>query len=90
MPATFYNNALDPAALYEHSLNLANEKEKILKWLNNESQPILLIDSLKTPATPQSKSLIDLLLIGLALGVCTGLFICFLLNVNDVIEKRRV
>jgi hypothetical protein len=82
MPATFYNNALNPSELYQHSLNLANEKEKILKWLNNESQAILLIDGLKSPANPQSKSLFNCLFIGLILGAFIGFVLSFLLKLK--------
>ena len=87
MPATFYNNALNPSELYQHSLNLANEKEKILKWLNNESEAVLLIDGLKGPANPQSGSLIMSLMIGLTVGIVVGLILSFLLGIRERLNK---
>jgi len=39
-PASFFNNALNPAELYEHSLNLASQKEYIQNWLKTaENNP---------------------------------------------------
>jgi hypothetical protein len=85
LPATFYNNALNPAELYEHSLNLADEKEKVLKWMNNESEAITLIDGFKVSANPQSFSLKLFLLVGLASGILLGLIVAFLSAVKKMV-----
>ena len=87
MPTTFYNNALDPADLYVHSLDLANEKEDILKWLNDRSESILLIDGFKIPANPQAASLTLSLLIGLSLGFVTGVIVALLAALQNMIGK---
>lgn len=86
LPTTFYNNALDPAALYQQALKLDSVKEKTQKWLNNESQSILLIDGFKAPANPQSLSLINALLIGFLTGVLVGI----LLVILSVLRKAVV
>lgn len=78
MPTTFYNNAMDPAGLYQYALKLDSVKERTQKWLNNESEAILLIDGFKTPANPQSVSLMLSLLIGFLFGVLLGILLVIL------------
>src|SRR5688500_14575199 len=78
MPTTFFNNALDPATLYEHALKLDSVKENTQRWLINKSEAILLIDGFKSPASPQSISLILSLLAGLTIGVITGIILVIL------------
>ncbi|HWJ91378.1 MAG TPA: hypothetical protein VNR87_09720 [Flavisolibacter sp.] len=83
LPTTFYNNALNPADLYEHSLNLATQKEGIQSWLNTESHGILLIDGFKSPDNPQSFSLTKALLVGLLSGMGLGFILALLLSIKD-------
>lgn len=85
MPLTFYNNASDPAALYQHALRLDSVKEYILKWLNNESSAVLLIDGFKKPATPQSVSLVVCLITGLAAGFAAGIILTLLIALKKAI-----
>jgi hypothetical protein len=74
IPSSFYNNTVDPANLYQHSLKLDSVKEKTQRWLNNESEAVLVIDGFKTPANPQSASLMLSLVVGLSIGVVIGMF----------------
>ena len=85
MPATFYNNSMDPAALYQHALKLDSVKEAAQRWLNNKSEAILLIDGFKSPANPQSTSLIISLLSGLTIGVIIGILLVILAHIKKAI-----
>ena len=82
MPTTFFNNAVDPAALYEHALKLDSVKENTQRWLVNKSEAILLIDGFKSPASPQSISLILSLLAGLTVGVIAGIILVMLAHMK--------
>jgi hypothetical protein len=84
--STFYNNAFDPAAIYEHSNELTVQKETITKWLNNEINPILLVDGFKTPTSPQTFSLNESLFIGGLVGLLFG----FILALMTELKKRVV
>lgn len=81
---TFYNNDFDPAGIYKQSIKLSNQKENILQWFNNESEAISVIDGFKTPFTPQSKKLKNILLTGLLIGFLTGFFIALILSLKKL------
>jgi hypothetical protein len=85
--SSFYNNALNPADVYVHSSDLADQREKILKWLNNESEGVLLIDGFKTKVNPQSLSWTIPLLIGLGVGVLLGMMLTSLLQIKKAINN---
>jgi hypothetical protein len=76
---TFYSNAFDPGNIYEQSIAILDEKEKLMTWLSTDSLPILVIDEFKPISAPQSASLFKSLLWGtvIAVGICflLGLFI---------------
>ena len=86
VPATFFNNAMDPAALYQHALKLDSVKENAQRWLNNKSEAILLIDGFKSPANPQSTSLVISLLSGLTVGVIIGILLVILAHIKKAIS----
>ena len=85
MPATFFNNAMDPAGLYQHALKLDSVKENTQRWLNNKSEAILLIDGFKSPENPQSISLTLSLLSGLTVGVILGILLTILAHIKKAI-----
>lgn len=87
MPVTFYNNAFNPAEIYVHSSGLALQREDILKWLNNESQAILVIDGFKRQLNPQSVSWKIPVLIGLGIGVLLGMLLAALLAIRRMVNK---
>jgi hypothetical protein len=64
-------------------------KEKAQRWLNSESEAVLLIDGFKSPANPQSISLAILLVIGLNAGLIIGLFLCILLKMGDKLKMIK-
>lgn len=80
MPATFYNNALNPSELYVHSANLAGQKEYIYNWMNLEGNGILVIDGFKVHEHPQSAPTWFLLSGGLLAGILLGLLFAVLLK----------
>jgi uncharacterized protein involved in exopolysaccharide biosynthesis len=82
--ATFYNNDFDPAGIYKQSIKLSNQKEAILEWFNHESEAISVIDGFKTPSSPQSEKLRDILLIGLLSGFLTGFFVALILSLKKL------
>lgn len=86
MPATFYNNAMNPADLYNQSINLANEKETILKWLNNKSQAVMLIDGLKKPVYSDRISLKIWLIIGALFGAILGMIVAALMLIRKTYQ----
>ena len=86
MPATFYNNAMNPADLYNQSINLANEKEAILKWLNNKSQAVMLIDGMKKPVYSDHITLKLWLIIGLLSGVILGMIVAALMLIRKTYQ----
>jgi len=81
---TIYNNAFDPAKIYEQSLKLMEEKEKILEWQSTDAQPILVIDEFKSTLAPQSASMSKSLVLGCAAFVGFS----FILGLLFVLEKR--
>lgn len=87
LPTNFYNNDLDPAAIYKHSLELASQRQGIHKWLSTEANGIMIIDGFKTPDRPQSLSRINILLIGLITGILIGFLLCILFALKSWVEK---
>ena len=82
--STVYNNAFDPAKIYEQSLLLMNEKEKILNWLSTDAQPILVIDEFKSTLAPQSATLFK----SLMLGCVAFVGFAFIIGLFYDLEKR--
>jgi hypothetical protein len=87
LPTNFYNNGLDPAAIYKHSLDLASQKQAINRWLSTEARGIMMIDGFKTPEHPQSVSRINILLIGMITGILLGFLLCILFALKSWVEK---
>ena len=77
-PTTFYNNALNPAQLYDHAFNLAVQRESIQTWLNTEANGISVIDDFKNPENPKSISKPMSAFIGLAAGIILGILLSLL------------
>jgi hypothetical protein len=88
MPSTFYNNAMNPADIYVQSNRLANQKDSIERWLNTESDAVLLIDGMKKPVLKQKFSINIILVIGLGVGVLLGILICILMAIRREAWKR--
>ena len=76
--STFYNNAINPADIYQQSTNLMNERERTSRWLELNLYPVNVVSGFKMPVRPVSSSLQKLLLVfgiaGMLLGFLIGLF----------------
>ena len=82
--ATFYNNAFNPAEIYQHSNVLFNQRELTLRWLNIDRDAVTLIDGFKSPKTPHSLGPFKAMFF---LGVA-GLLLAFLLGFLVETKKR--
>jgi hypothetical protein len=58
-----------------------------LKWINNESEAVFLIDGFKTPVKPQSVDWTVAVLIGLGIGVLIGMLLTLLLEIKRSIRN---
>ncbi|PWT79237.1 MAG: hypothetical protein C5B59_00005 [Bacteroidetes bacterium] len=87
--ATVYYNALNPAEIYDQSGKLMKEKENVMRSLNVENTPVLMINGFNSTSEPQTSSLSRALL----LGALVGLAICYLLglfvDLNRIISGKR-
>jgi hypothetical protein len=86
MPATFYNNELNPADIYVQSNNLENQREAIRNWFNNQAEPVMLVDGFKGPRPSNRVPLKILIIIGLAGGIILGMIMCFLAAVRNMVR----
>jgi hypothetical protein len=84
--ATFYNNAFNPADIYQQSYNLFNQREVTLRWLYIDKDAVTVIDGFKSPATPHSIVLIKAMVI---LGAA-GFIIAYLLGFLIETKKKLV
>ena len=83
--ATFYNNAFNPAELYEQSSLIAKERETVKRWLSIDSAAVSIIDGFKVATSPQTITLLKSLLILGGLGFLIGYLIAFMRE-----TKKRV
>lgn len=88
LPSTFYNNGLDPADIYKHSLDLASQKQSLVRWLNVDANGIMLIDGLKRPEHPQSLPAWIILLVGVLGGMGLGFLLAMLRALKNWVEKN--
>jgi hypothetical protein len=89
MPSTFYNNGMNPADIYVQSNSLANQKESIMSWLNNQSVALVVVDGLKTPKASTVVSLKILLGLGLIGGVIIGIILCMLAAIRHEVQTVK-
>jgi hypothetical protein len=87
MSATFYNNAFNPADLYDQSAMLASEKDIILRWLALNTSAIYIIDGFKTPVSPHSISLRKVLFLMGSIGLIAGFLIAFMNETKKKVSR---
>jgi hypothetical protein len=87
-PATFYNNAINPAEIYVQSNSLVNQRDSILKWKNYASSAILLIDSVKSTSKPKTLFLPLVLLIGITSGLLLGILWALLKTLKQSVSSK--
>ncbi|HTR28132.1 MAG TPA: hypothetical protein VMH27_02615 [Puia sp.] len=77
--STFYNDAIDPAKIYDQSGRLLTALGEVRREIYVDSSAVSLVDHIKTANTTRSKSLSMLMIIlgfgGLAAGFLLGLMI---------------
>ena len=77
--AVFYNNAFNPAEIYQRSNEYQEQKEAIIDWLNNEYQTIKVIEGFKPVIKPVDgfrERIISYFILGVILiGCFLGTFI---------------
>lgn len=81
--AMFYNNAFNPAEIYERSSEYQEQKEFVISWLNNEYQTLKLIEGFKPVIRPVD-GLRERIILYFALG---GILIGFLLSALVELHK---
>ena len=85
--ATFYNNAFNPADLYDQSAMLASERDIILRWLALNSSAVYIIDGFKTPVAPHSISLRRALFIMGSIGFIAGFLLAFMNETKKKVSR---
>ena len=81
--AMFYNNAFNPAEIYERSSEYQEQKEFVVSWLNNEYQTLKVIEGFK-PVIKPVDGLRERIILYFALG---GILIGFLLSALVELHK---
>ncbi|HET9279272.1 MAG TPA: hypothetical protein VFN95_13845 [Flavitalea sp.] len=78
--ATFYNNAFNPAELYEQSTLLAKERDILKRWLAMDTAAVTILDGFKATSSPQSIGLFNSMLILGSVGFLIGYLIGFMIE----------
>ena len=78
--ATFYNNAFNPAELFERSTELAKERDILKRWLAMDTAAVTIIDGFKATSSPQSISLFKSMLILGSVGFLIGYLVGFMIE----------
>ena len=81
--AVFYNNAFNPAEIYQRSSEYQAQKELVISWLNNEYQTVKVIEGFK-PVIKPVDGLRERIILYFALG---GILIGFLLSALVELHK---
>jgi capsular polysaccharide biosynthesis protein len=84
---TVYNNAFDPADIYVQSNNLMNQKEAILKWMNENSSAINLVDGFKISERPVRPNVLKYMLIRFLGAVLLAFAIALLLHLSKLVKN---
>ena len=84
--STFYNNAINPAEIYIQSSNLMGERERVVRWLDVNANPVNVINGFKMPVKPISASL-QLLLLLFGLG---GFILAFIIALFRELKRMLI
>jgi hypothetical protein len=76
--AMFYNNAFNPAEIYEQSNEYQNQRDLLVRWLAQDYESLRLIQGFETVSKPftfggKLKIIIKFSIIGFAIGCCIGI-----------------
>jgi hypothetical protein len=76
--AVFYNNAFNPAEIYQRSNEYQQQRESVISWLNNEYLTIKVIEGFKPVAKPvdglKERIILYFILGGILIGCFLGAF----------------
>jgi LPS O-antigen subunit length determinant protein (WzzB/FepE family) len=76
--AVFYNNAFNPAEIYQRSNEYQQQRESVINWLNNEVQTVKLIEGFKPVVKPvdgfKERIVLYFILGGILMGCFLGAF----------------
>jgi hypothetical protein len=86
--SSVFNNAINPAEIYEQTTLLIKERENAYKLLYIENDPVSLIDGFKLVKAARSRPLADLLLIIGSVGLFTGFLFGLLLETKKQVLPR--
>jgi hypothetical protein len=87
--STIYNNAIDPAAIYEQTTKLNTQREHAQRMLYVEQNPVSLIDGFKVVKAKRSEPLLVLMLFLGSVGLFTGLLFGLLLETKEYVLPRQ-
>lgn len=73
--AVFYNNAFNPADLYQRSGEYQNQKDMLLSWLGLEKNSLRLMDGFKPAIKADSLSRTGIIFLALGIGLLAGILI---------------
>jgi len=86
--AMFYNNAFNPAEIYQQSSDYQNERELVLTWLNNEIKTIKLIEGFKPSIKPVDGKMDKIILYFSLVGILLGCFLGLVRDLNKLSKRK--
>ena len=87
--STVYSSAINPAEIYEQTIELIKQREGASRMLVAEENPIQILDSFKLVKLPRGRGLPDSLLIFGTIGLLTGFLFGLLLQTKEVVLPSR-
>jgi len=87
--STVYSSAINPAEIYEQTIELIKQREGASRTLVAEENPIQILDSFKLVKLPRGRGLPDSLLIFGTIGLLTGFLFGLLLQTKEVVLPSR-
>ena len=86
--AMFYNNAFNPAEIYQQSSDYQNERELVLTWLNNETKTIKLIEGFKPSIKPVDGKMDEIILYFSLAGILLGCSLGLVRDLNKLSKRK--
>jgi len=83
--ANYYNNAINPADVYEQSIAMLKERESTERALNLEDHTVVLLDGFKVGIIPRSVSLMESMVFSAIIGIVVAFIITFLIQTRKKI-----
>jgi hypothetical protein len=86
--AVFYNNAFNPAEIYQRSNEYQQQKESVISWLNNEYQTIKVIEGFKPVIRPVDGLKGRIVLYFILGGILIGCFFSALIDLHKLSKRK--